>query len=139
MGIKSKIYDKAEATTVQLRVQAQARYIKWLMKEEDVDVEMAWAIVEGRTDDPEDIKYVLGFKLADPVLQLALFKQRSKTARRQAAENFAMGLSEEEKEFFFTEVFDETNAAKFKKKMKEEKKKKRVKDDHVGYIRRKDV
>lgn len=128
MGIKSKIYDKAEATTVQLRYQAQAKYIKWLMKEEDVDEHMAWAIVEGRTEEIE-WEYVLGFKLADPVLQLALFSQHSKTARRQAAENFAKTLSEEEKEIFFTQVFDETNAAKFKKKMKEEKKKRGVKDE----------
>lgn len=128
MGIKSKIYDKAEATTVQLRYQAQAKYIKWLMKEEDVDEHMAWAIVEGRTEEIE-WKYVLGFKLADPVLQLALFSQHSKTARRQAAENFAKTLSEEEKEIFFTQVFDEENAKKFKKKMKEEKKKRGVKDE----------
>lgn len=128
MGIKSKIYDKAEATTVQLRYQAQAKYIKWLMKEEDVDEHMAWAIVEGRTEEIE-WEYVLGFKLADPVLQLALFSQHSKTARRQAAENFAKTLSEEEKEIFFTQVFDEENAKKFKKKMKEEKKKKGVKDE----------
>lgn len=128
MGIKSKIYDKAEATTVQLRYQAQAKYIKWLMKEEDVDEHMAWAIVEGRTEEIE-WEYVLGFKLADPVLQLALFSQHSKTARRQAAENFAKTLSEEEKEIFFTQVFDEENAKKFKKKMKEEKRKKGVKDE----------
>lgn len=128
MGIKSKIYDKAEATTVQLRYQAQAKYIKWLMKEEDVDEHMAWAIVEGRTEEIE-WEYVLGFKLADPVLQLALFSQHSKTARRQAAENFAKTLSEEEKEIFFTQVFDEENAKKFKKKMKEEKKKKGAKTD----------
>lgn len=128
MGIKSKIYDKAEATTVQLRYQAQAKYIKWLMKEEDVDEHMAWAIVEGRTEEIE-WEYVLGFKLADPVLQLALFSQHSKTARRQAAENFAKTLSEEEREIFFTQVFDEENAKKFKKKMKEEKKKKGVKDE----------
>ena len=128
MGIKSKIYDKAEATTVQLRYQAQCKFIKWLMKEEDVDETMAWAIVEGRTEEIE-WEYTLGFKLADPVLQLALFKQHSKTARRQAAENFAKTLSEEEKEIFFTQVFDETNAAKFKKKMKEEKKKKGIKDE----------
>lgn len=128
MGIKSKIYDKAEATTVQLRYQAQAKYIKWLMKEEDVDEHMAWAIVEGRTEEIE-WEYVLGFKLADPVLQLALFSQHSKTARRQAAENFAKTLSEEEKEIFFTQVFDEENAKKFKKKMKEEKKKKGVQTD----------
>lgn len=128
MGIKSKVIDKADATTVQLRYQAQAKYIKWLMKEEDCDVNMAWAIVEGRTD-PLEPEYMLGFKLADPVLQLALFSQHSKTARRQAAENFAKTLSEEEKEIFFTQVFDEENAKKFKKKMKEEKKKKGVKDE----------
>lgn len=124
MGIKSKIEDKAQETTDTLQFQAQARYIKWLMKEEDVDQETAWAIVEGRTDPPE-YDYMLGFKLANPVLQLALFSQISKEKRKQAAENFAATLSDPERELFYSEVFDEKNAKKFKDVMKKEKKKAR--------------
>ena len=124
MGIKSKIEDKAQETTDTLQFQAQARYIKWLMKEEDVDQETAWAIVEGRTDPPE-YDYMLGFKLANPVLQLALFSQISKEKRKQAAANFAATLSDPERELFYSEVFDEKNAKKFKDVMKKEKKKAR--------------
>ena len=124
MGIKSKIEDKAQETTDTLQFQAQARFIKWLMKEEDVDQETAWAIVEGRTDPPE-YDYMLGFKLANPVLQLALFSQISKEKRKQAAENFAATLSDPERELFYSEVFDEKNAKKFKDIMKKEKKKAR--------------
>lgn len=124
MGIKSKIEDKAQETTDTLQFQAQARFIKWLMKEEDVDQETAWAIVEGRTDPPE-YDYMLGFKLANPVLQLALFSQISKEKRKQAAANFAATLSDPERELFYSEVFDEKNAKKFKDVMKKEKKKAR--------------
>ena len=124
MGIKSKIEDKAQETTDTLQFQAQARFIKWLMKEEDVDQETAWAIVEGRTDPPE-YDYMLGFKLANTVLQLALFSQISKEKRKQAAENFAATLSDPERELFYSEVFDEKNAKKFKDVMKKEKKKAR--------------
>ena len=124
MGIKSKIEDKAQETTDTLQFQAQARFIKWLMKEEDVDQETAWAIVEGRTDPPE-YDYMLGFKLANPVLQLALFSQISKEKRKQAAANFAATLSDPERELFYSEVFDEKNAKKFKDIMKKEKKKAR--------------
>ena len=133
MGIKSKVNDKADDLTVQLRYQAQSKYIKWLMKTEECDAEMAWAIVEGRTDDPEDIKYVLGFKLADPVLQIALFKQLSKKSRIQAAKNFAETLSDPEREIFYSEVFNEETAAQFKTALKKEKKKHEVKTDKEGY------
>ena len=78
---------------------------------------MAMAIVQGNTD-PLEPEYMLGYKLADPVLQLALFKQVSKKSRRQAANNFAATLSEEERILFWNEVFNEENAGKFKKKYK---------------------
>lgn len=128
MKIRDKIEEKAEAQTIQLRYQAQIKYVKWLMKEEDIDQEEALAICEGRTD-PLEVKYMLGFKLADPVLQIALFKQVSKKARIQAAKNFAETLSDEEKEIFYSEVFNENTAGKFKKAYKAEKKKRGINDE----------
>ena len=95
------------------------------MKEEECDYEMAMAIVQGNTD-PLEPEYMLGFKLADPVLQIALFKQVSKKSRKQAAENFAATLSEEEKILFWNEVFNEETGKKFKKTYKSEKKKKGI-------------
>lgn len=121
MKIKEKVNTKAQDLTDNLTMQAQARFIQWLMKEEKCDYEMAMAIVEGRTD-PLEPKYMLGFKLANPVLQLALFKQHSKAARRQAAENFVKSLSEEEKSIFYSEVFNEETGKKFKTEYKNAKK-----------------
>ena len=126
MGIKDKIQTKAIETQSTLTAQAQAKYISWLMKEEDIDYKTAIAIVEARTDPPE-WEYVLGFKLADPVLQIALFKQPSKRSRRNAAANFRETLTPEERILFDKDVFCEENAGEFKQQLKKEKKKKGVK------------
>ena len=128
MGIRSKIDDRALQLQQDLANQAQMKYIQWLMKEEECDYEEAIAIVMGNTD-PLEPEYMLGYKLADPVLQIALFKQLSKKARRQAAENFAATLSDPEKDLFWREVFNPETAAQFKKSYKAEKKKKNVKID----------
>ena len=125
MGIRSKIDDRALQLQQDLANQAQMKYIQWLMKEEECDYEMAIAIVMGNTD-PLEPEYMLGYKLADPVLQIALFKQLSKKARMQAAQNFAATLSEPEELIFWTEVFNPENAKQFKKAYKAEKKKKGV-------------
>lgn len=123
--IKNKIDDRALQLQQDLANQAQMKYIQWLMKEEECDYEMAIAIVMGNTD-PLEPEYMLGYKLADPVLQIALFKQLSKKARMQAAQNFAATLSEQEELIFWTEVFNPENAKQFKKAYKAEKKKKGV-------------
>ena len=76
---------------------------------------------------------MLGFKLANPVLDIALFKQVSKKSRIQAAKNFADTLSDPEREIFYSEVFNEETAAQFKAALKKEKKKREVKRDKEGY------
>ena len=123
MGIRSKIEDRAMQLQSDLAAQSQMKYIQWLMKEEECDYEMAMAIVMGNTD-PLEPEYMLGFKLADPVVQIALFKQLSKKSRMQAAENFAATLSNPEKDLFWNEVFNEETGKQFKKAYKAEKKKK---------------
>ena len=126
--IRSKIDDRALQLQQDLAAQAQMKYIQWLMKEEECDYEMAMAIVMGNTD-PLEPEYMLGYKLADPVLQIALFKQLSKKSRMQAAQNFAATLSEQEELIFWSEVFNPENAKQFKKAYKAEKKKKGVTTD----------
>lgn len=123
--IRTKVEDRATKLQTDLAAQAQMKYIQWLMKEEECDYEMAIAIVMGNTD-PLEPEYMLGYKLADPVLQIALFKQISKKARMQAAQNFAATLSDQEELIFWTEVFNPENAKQFKKAYKAEKKKKGV-------------
>ena len=125
MGIKTRIEDRATQLQQDLAGQAQMKYIQWLMKEEECDYEMAIAIVMGNTD-PLEPEYMLGYKLADPVLQIALFKQISKKARIQAAKNFAETLSDPEREIFYAKVFNEDTAGKFKSAYKKEKKKRGV-------------
>ena len=125
MGIKARIEDRATQLQSDLAAQAQMKFIQWLMKEEECDYEMAMAIVSGNTD-PLEPEYMLGFKLADPVLQIALFKQVSKKSRKQAAENFAATLSDPEKDLFWSEVFNEETGKQFKKAYKSEKKKKGI-------------
>ena len=122
MRIKTKIEERAVSVQSTLTAQAQAKFIAWLMDEEKVDYSTAIAIVEARTD-PVEWDYVLGFKLADPVLQIALFKQPSKKQRRNAAANFRETLAPEERILFDNEVFNEETAGRFKQKLKEEKKK----------------
>ena len=125
MGIKARVEDRATQLQSDLAAQAQMKFISWLMKEEECDYEMAMAIVMGNTD-PLEPEYMLGFKLADPVLQIALFKQLSKKARLQAANNFAATLSDVEKDLFWKEVFNPETGKQFKKAYKAEKKKKNV-------------
>ena len=119
MGIKTRIEDRATKLQTDLAAQAQMKYIQWLMKEEKCDYEMAIAIVMGNTD-PLEPEYMLGYKLADPVIQLALFKQVSKKSRMNAALNFVETLSDDEKIIFWRDVFNEETGKAFKKKLKAE-------------------
>lgn len=122
MGFRSKIEEKALDVNAQLTAQAQMKYLSWLMDEEQIDYEEALAIVQGRTD-PVEWEYILGYKLSDPALMIALFKQPRKKNRINAAKNFADTLEPEEAAIFWTQVFDEENGKQFKEKLKEEKKK----------------
>ena len=122
MGIRSRTEGAAQTLTDQLAIKAQRDFIADVMEWEEVDYETAWAICLGQTD-PVEYEYTLGFKLANPVLQLALFHQRSKIRRKQAADNFARELSDPERELFYSEVFDEKNAKAFKDALKKKKKK----------------
>lgn len=121
MKIKTKIENKAMDLQNTLAVQAQSRYIQWLMKEEGIDYDTAMAIVEYRTD-PIEYEYTLGYKLADPIWAIAIFKQSGKDKRRSAAENFAKGLRPEEAEIFWGQVFNVETAKKFKNEYKKAKK-----------------
>ena len=132
MKIRDKAEDKAQELTDYMTVQAQAKYLQWVMKEYSCTYEEAWDICTGelQPNDPEDpkakSKITLGFKLANPVLQIALFKQIPKKNRKLAADNFAEGLNDEEREIFYSEVFNEESGKRFKAEYKKEKKKRGV-------------
>lgn len=128
MGIRTKIEERALEVNAQLTAQAQMKYLSWLMGEEQIDYEEALAIVQGRTD-PVEWEYILGYKLSDPALMIALFKQPRKKNRINAAKNFADTLEPEEAAIFWTQVFNEETGKQFKEKLKKEKKKGEVSDD----------
>ena len=128
MGLRSKIDDAALKKTQDLTIQAQYKYLQWIMKEEECSYEEAIAIVQGRTD-PLEVEYMLGYKLADPAWMIALFKQPGKKRRMNAALNFCDLLSDDEKIVFWRDVFNAETGKAFKEKWKKEKKKKGIKDD----------
>ena len=119
--IPKSVIQKAETMTDNVALEHQRRYIEEVMEMENVDYETAWAICQGQTDPPE-YGHMLAFKM-HPILCYALYNQRSKTARRQAAENFARDLCEEERKLFYGFFFNPETAGKYKDALKEEKKK----------------
>lgn len=121
MKIKDSVETKAQQLQSRLAAQAQVKYVHWIMREEGIDSEEAWAIVEGRTD-PREPELILGYRLSDPVVVMALFMQHSAKRRQQAAENFAAGLEDDLKDLFWKEVFTEKNRLAYIKKWKAEKK-----------------
>lgn len=120
-----KLKDKALELSDQLSGQARMEFIQWVMKEEDVNYETAYYICIGRTD-PKEPEYTLGYKLADPVWQLALHGQRKKK-REQARENFRKLLDEDELELF-DKMDEEQVSADFKGALRRKKKEKGVKE-----------
>lgn len=74
-----------------------------VMEWEQCDWETAVSMCD-RTSDPVRPDYSLGFKLADPMIQLALWGQPGKKARRRAAEDFEATLEPDELELFREQV-----------------------------------
>lgn len=107
-----------------LQAEGQIRFINWVMKEEEVDWEMACAICTGRAE-PREPEYTLGYKLADPMYMMAMNAQASKKKRQQAIENFEKTLEPDELELFRKDVLGTSTAEKFKAALKREKKKKK--------------
>lgn len=119
--IPRKLEEKALTMTDNVALEHQRRYIEEVMQMDKCTYEQAWAKCQGETDPPE-YGHMLAFKM-HPILCYALYKQASKKARRQAAENFAAELSEEERKLFYGFFFNTETAGKYKKAYNDEKKK----------------
>lgn len=120
MKAKDKIEDKAWQLTDTLAAQARSKYISWIMKEEEVDYETAVALATGKTD-PIEYEFTLGYKLADPILQIAMSAQPGRKNRELAIANFEKTLEPEELKLF-RESCGADARKHFKQKLKEEKK-----------------
>lgn len=119
--IPKSVERKAQTMTDNVALEHQRRYIEEVMKMDICDYDTAWAKCLGETDPPE-YGHMLAFKM-HPILCYALYNQRSKKARLQAAENFAADLCEEERKLFYGFFFNPETASKYKNAMKKEKKK----------------
>lgn len=117
--LKDRIDDKAWVLVDTLAAQARVRFINWIMKEEGVDYAEAEALATGRTDPPE-YEFTLGYKLADPVLQMAMSQLSSKN-RKIAIANFEKRLCPEELELF-RKHYDAETGKRFRKALEDERK-----------------
>lgn len=112
--------EKAWELHDKLQGEAQVRFIQYVMKEEEVDWETAYAICLGNTD-PKEPEYTLGYKLADPMGLMAI-NQIGKKARAQAIANFEETLDEDELKLFREQVANMSTRQRFKEALKRKKK-----------------
>lgn len=101
---------------------ARAKFIEWVMKEENCDYEEAYLLCTRHTD-PVEPEYSLGYKMCSPVYQIAMNVQVRKSKRLQAIENFKEMLEPDELEIFERDVLTKD----LRQMWKEEKKKQKVK------------
>lgn len=119
--IRNIVMQKAEDARNTLAGEAQMRFIRQVMEWEDVDFTTSQAICLGNTD-PVEWEYTLGYKMSDPVFQMAMNGQVRKKARDQARENFKKTLTPEELEIFVRDVESMNTRQMLKKAMKRAKK-----------------
>lgn len=119
--IRTLTTDKAFELHDKLQGEAQVKFIQHVMKEEEVDWDMAYAICIGRCE-PREPEYTLGYKLSDPMMLLAMFKQPGRKARAQAVANFEEGLEPDELELFRSEVLNTSTRGQLKAALHRKKK-----------------
>lgn len=119
MGIKKKLTDRAEASSIalNLKIAGQNEFIKQIMNEDGIDEETARALCYGETD-PVDYHYTLGYKMSDPVWELGMFKQIGKKAREKARENFRKTLCPGE-QVLFDEIIEDMTERWKKEKLRD--------------------
>lgn len=128
MTIRDKATERAENTIVRqyAKAKGQGAFLEDVMRWEGCSLEEAMLYCTGKTD-PVHWEYTLGYKLADPVWNIGIYKQIGHHARAKAAANFRKLLTPEEDELFVTQCLGKTARAirkDYKRKIKAAKKKK---------------
>lgn len=102
MTLKSRGVEWAENLHDRTQMDAQMRYLAWLQQEYNIDAGTAieWVSSEG----PEHADIRLGYKMADPIVQLAMWGPRTSKAKKIAQEKFRNGLDEWERAKWDEEV-----------------------------------
>lgn len=109
--------EKAWELHDRLQGEAGVRFISQVMEWEGCDFDTARAMCD-RSSDPVRPEYSLGWKLADPMTQLAMWGQPGKKARRKAVEDFELRLEPDELELFRRDVLPMRARDKFKAALK---------------------
>lgn len=128
MTIRDKARERAEHTYVReyAKSKGQGAFLEDVMRWEGCSLEEAMLYCTGKTD-PIHWEYTLGYKLADPVWNIGIYKQIGHHARAKAAANFRKLLTPEEDELFVTQCLGKTARAirkDYKREIKAAKKKK---------------
>lgn len=130
-NFKAKAKQKAVDSNIANQVSnlGQTKYVEDVMSMEECDRETALRLCLGLSD-PVDYEHTLGYKMADTVWFLGMFKQAGRKARLKARENFKKQLCPEELELF-EKYCEGMNAGKIRaqtnREMKAEKKKRKGK------------
>ena len=131
MTIREKAAERAEMSEARdyLRGRGQLQFVQSVMELENCTYEKAMDYCLGRTD-PVHTEYTLGYKLADPVWSIGIYKQIGHHARAKAAANFRKLLTPEEDELFVAECMGKT-ARSIRKEMKSQIKAEKKKHKNV--------
>lgn len=121
MKIKQTATEKAWQLHDTLQATAQADFIAKVMKWENCSYEEAHAICTGNTI-PKEPEYTLGFKMCDPLMQLAMNAQLRKKDREEAISNFKKTLDPDELNLFIENVEKTTFRQKFRSSLKKHQK-----------------
>ena len=135
---KLKAYAEDASVINQISAQGQQKFVDDVMADEGVDRETALRWCLGLADPPR-YEYSLGYKLADPIWNIGIFKQAGRGARKRAAENFRKKLCPEEAALF-DEYCTGHAGGKVRMEMKQEfkKQKKKHKDVDVSEFEQED-
>lgn len=112
MTIRDKATGRAENTIVRqyAKAKGQGAFLEDVMRWEGCSLDEAMLFCTGKTD-PIHWEYTLGYKLADPVWNIGIYKQLGNKARAKAAKNFRKLLTPEEDELFCSECLGKTARA----------------------------
>lgn len=118
-----KIYDKITEKQAGMAAKSRAKFLHFVMEQENCDLDHARDLCLGRTD-PIDYGYTLGWKIEDPLVQHGMW---SRTSTREIKEkyirHFREGLTPEE-DALFVEYYLKDNVGErmYQRKFKKEKK-----------------
>lgn len=118
MSIGNRIVDFA----TDLEQRERVKFAMWVSNEENIEFDDAWLICTGQDPDRIIPEYSLGFKLASPMVQTALYLQPGKKNRAKYREQFRSELTPAELRLFDEEVNGAAVGSSLKSKLKRAKK-----------------